>query len=237
MPAASLFARPSPSIPARPNAAILALFLPARRVPADTFVMGTLIFLLAVSGAPLDADCTPQFAPLETGTSSGASTLQFWRKAEAGDWGGTGWLGWDLKSGRALRLVSGESDRLQPVELIVRDRPKDFPDDDENVTVQAIPDVTFAVRCVRGLTAGPIQTLAPSNESLQCAGPFLLTFGARQCGIYLESARDDLSDAQVILTDGLRRQVLYSADGFIDDPHSTSCGRAISIAMANSISS
>ena len=58
-----------------------------------------------------------------------------------------------------------------------------------------------------------------SNESLQYARPFLLTFGARQYGIYLESARDDLFDAQVILADGQRSQVLHSADGFIDDPH------------------
>jgi len=99
--------------------------------------MGTLIVLLALTG-PLQAlACKPQFAPLETGTSSGTSTIDFWRKEEAGDWGGAGWLGW-----------SWDGDQLRAVELIVRDRANDFAGDDAYVTVQSQPDVTFAVRCI-----------------------------------------------------------------------------------------
>jgi hypothetical protein len=62
--------------------------------------------------------CKPQFAPLETGTSSGTSTIDFWRKEEAGDWGGAGWLGW-----------SCDGDQLRAVQLIVRDRANDFAGD------------------------------------------------------------------------------------------------------------
>jgi hypothetical protein len=179
--------------------------------------MGTLVFFLFLGGSAPPAGCKPQLAPLQTGTSSGTSTLDFWRETEAGDWGGPGWLGW--APGIGTLTGSLQSDQLQPVELIVRDRPNDFLSDDKYVTVQAAPEVTFAVRCIPQLKAGPIQTIALANGSLQYEGPFLFTFGSRQYGIYLQSARYDLADAQVILTDGQRRQVLYSADGFVDDPH------------------
>src|SRR5262249_44654388 len=103
--------------------------------------------LLALTFAPQPPRCKPQFAPLETGTSSGASETDFWRKEEAGDWGGTGWLGW-----------TWDSDTLVPVKMMVRDRPKDSPGlSDDDVYVQSIPKVTFAVRCVSGLRAGKIQ--------------------------------------------------------------------------------
>jgi len=164
-------------------------------------------FALLLTLAAPQGSCKPQFAPLQTGSTSGGSTLKFWRKEEAGAWGGAGWLGW-----------TWDSDTLQPVELIVRDRPKDSPDDD-SVTVESVPDVTFAVRCLSALTAGPIRTTTIVNRSLQYDGPLIMTFATRQYGLYLESSREDLSDAQVIFTDGRRKQVLYSADGFTDDPH------------------
>lgn len=46
-----------------------------------------------------------------------------------------------------------------------------------------------------------------------------ISLGRREYGLKLESAQESLSDAEVILTDGDRTQVLYSADGFADDPH------------------
>jgi hypothetical protein len=167
--------------------------------------MATFALLLLLAAAP--PDCKPQFAPLETGSSSGASTLEFWRREEAGAWGGSGWLGW-----------TWEIARLQPVELIVRDRPKDFPDDD-SVTVQSRPDVTFAVRCIPQLRAGPIVSAGIANWSLQSDGPLRVTLGARKYELSMQSARDDLTDAQIVFTEAGRRQVLYSADGFVDDPH------------------
>jgi hypothetical protein len=46
-----------------------------------------------------------------------------------------------------------------------------------------------------------------------------MSLGRRQYQVGIRSAREDLFDAQVILTDGNRTQVLYSADGFADEPH------------------
>jgi hypothetical protein len=102
--------------------------------------------------------------------------------------------------------------------LIVRDRPKDFPDDD-SVTVQSRPDVTFAVRCIPPLRAGPIVSAGIINWSLQSDGPLRVTLGARKYELSMQSARADFADAQIVLTEGGRRQILYSADGFVDEPH------------------
>ena len=168
--------------------------------------MGTLALLLMLASAR--PDCSPQFAPLETGSSSGTSTLAFWRKEEAGAWGGSGWLGWKW-----------DDARLQPVESVVRDRPRDFPGDDEYVTVQMRPDVTFAVRCLPQLSAGPIESTGVASWSLQSDGPLRLTLGSRNYEVSMQSARTDLTDAQIVLTGEGRRQVLYSADGFVDEPH------------------
>ena len=170
--------------------------------------MGTLAFLLVLVGAPQAVTCKPQFAPLETGTSSGTSTIDFWRKEEAGEWGGAGWLGW-----------SWDGDQLRAVELNVRDRPNDFAGDEAYVTVQSQPNVTFAVRCIRQLSTGPIVSARIANWSLQSDGPFRVTLGRQEYQVYIESARADQADAQIVLTEGGRRQVLYSADGFVDEPH------------------
>jgi len=156
----------------------------------------------------VQGECKPQFAPLETGTSSGTSTIDFWRKEEAGEWGGVGWLGW-----------SWDDAELRPVELIVRDRPNDFAGDDENVTVQSQPDVTFTVRCVPQLKTGPIVSAGIANWSLQSDGRLRVALGSRKYEVSMQSARDDQTDAQIVLTEGGRRQVLYSADGFVDEPH------------------
>ncbi len=170
--------------------------------------MGALLFLLALTGAPQGPACTPQFAPLQTGTSSGTSTIDFWRKEEAGEWGGAGWLGW-----------SWDGDQLRAVELDVRDRPNDFAGDEEYVTVQSRPDVTFAARCIPQLRTGPIVSAGIANWSLQSDGPLSVTLVGREYQLYIESARADQADAQIVFTEGGRRQVLYSADGFTDEPH------------------
>src|SRR5262245_29491132 len=106
--------------------------------------MATLALVLAFLLPPQSA-CVPQFAPLSTGSSSGASTLPFWRKEDAGNWGGGGWLGW-TRDGNAL----------VPLTLVVRDRRKERPDDDDYVSVEKSTDVTFAVRCIPVLRAGTI---------------------------------------------------------------------------------
>jgi hypothetical protein len=169
--------------------------------------MPTLLFL-ALTTLPPQAACTPQFAALETGSHSGASKVPFWRKEQAGEWGGKGWLGWTWK-GQTLR----------PVRLIVQDRTKHRADDDDEVNVVAVPDMTFAVRCIPGLRAGRIPTTRVLNESLVRERPLEMSLDRRQYQVGIRSAREDLVDAQVILTDGDRTQVLYSADGFADEPH------------------
>src|SRR5688500_240277 len=104
------------------------------------------LFMLTVLGPTPQAGCTSQLAPLHTGTSSSASTLPYWRKEQAGDWGGGGWLGWTL-----------DGEVLVPVTMMVRDLPKRRTDDDDNVTVKAVPDVAFAVRCLPVARSGPIR--------------------------------------------------------------------------------
>lgn len=151
--------------------------------------------------------CTPQFAPLETGSSSARSPLMFWRKDQAGDWGGDDWLGW-----------THEGDTLVPVTLIVRDLPKERPDDEDEVTVESIPDVPFAMRCVDVSTAH-VQRAAVVSHDLLYSGPARITLGSRRYGLQVRSSRADLSDAQVILSDGERTQVLYATGGFADEPH------------------
>ena len=165
------------------------------------------LLLMALAGTPEQKDCRAQFAPLTTGSYSGDSGVPFWRKSEAGDWGGPGWLGW-----------MDDGDRLAPVQLTVRDRPKEFPDDDDNVTVVSAPDLTYAVRCIPRLSAGPIRSLG-GNHELDYNGPLTLSIGPRRYELRLQSAREDQADARVVLSDGRDMQVLYSADGFIDDPH------------------
>jgi hypothetical protein len=169
--------------------------------------MATLTFLLALALGRPQPECKPQFAPFSTGSHAGPPGLPFWRRDEAGDWGGSGWLGWSSTSGS-----------LHPVRVIVRNRPKDN-DSDDDVTVERIPEVTYAVRCVSQLRAAQIETSTLATDSLEPNRPVQISLGRRRYELRLQSSRDDLSDARVILTDGARSQVLYSVDGFADEPH------------------
>ena len=89
----------------------------------------------------------------------------------------------------------------------VWDRPNDFAGDDEYVTVQSQPDMTFAVRCLPQLTTGSIVSAQLANFSLQSDGPLSVTLGRREYRLSIESARTDQADAQIVLTEGGRRQV------------------------------
>lgn len=170
--------------------------------------MVVITFLFALVASTGQARCTPQFAPLNTGSHSAASILPFWRKEEAGGWDGGGWLGWTWKS-----------DALIPMTLTVRDRQNDHPDDADEVTVDAVPDMAFAVRCISDLRPGPIRQAAVVNHELNFDGPLRISLGERRYELRLRSRRGDLSDAMVMLTEGRRTQMLYSAEGFVDDPH------------------
>jgi len=152
-------------------------------------------------------ECTPQFAPLTTGSSNSRSHLKFWRKHEAGGWGGDGWLGWTY-----------DDDALVPVTLNVRDWPEERGDEEDEVTVESIPDVTFAMRCIAVPTLH-IRSVGVVNRSLHRGEPLRLSLGEKEYQLTLRASREDLTDAKVILSDGHRRQVLYATDGFVDDPH------------------
>src|SRR5688572_28962233 len=78
------------------------------RCRSDNYPMTSFILLAVLTTVPPQVVCKPQFAPLTTGTHAGASSLPFWSREEAGDWGGDGWLGW-----------TWNSETLQPVRLIV----------------------------------------------------------------------------------------------------------------------
>ena len=181
--------------------------MPSQNESSDNQGMATFVFVLALLALPPQDGCTPQFAPLNTGSSSGASSLPFWRKEDAGAWGGSGWLGWTWMS-----------NALVPLTLVVRDHRSDGPSEPE-VTVEKTSDVTFAVRCVRGLQAGTIRSADVVNHRLTSDGPLRVALGTRRYEIQLRSTRADLSDATVILSDGRQTQELYSADGLVDDPH------------------
>ena len=171
--------------------------------------MTVLFLLLALTSTPQPPRCKPQFAPLETGTSSGASETDFWRKEEAGDWSGSGWLGW-----------TWDGDALTPVKMIVRARPKDLPGlSDDDVYVESIPQVTFAVRCVSGLRAGKIRSAGVVNHELLSSGSLDVSLGKARYQIRVEARDPAAADAKVILAHAGRTQVLYSAGEFPDEPH------------------
>ena len=103
--------------------------------------------------------------------------------------------------------------------MVVRDRLKDSPGDQEEVTVESFPKVAFAVRCMPGLRAGRILSAAVTNHDLDSDGPLTATLGARPYVLRLQARDPDRTDATVVLSHEDRTQVLYSAGGFVDDPH------------------
>ena len=159
------------------------------------------------SAPPQSRKCSPQIAPLHTGGFSGASDLPMWRREEAEPWRGGGWLGWKT-----------DGDVLRPVQFVIRDAPAAIEDYAE-LTVQSVPIVDFAVRCIQGLRAGPIRSVVTEERDLIYDGPLTVDLENKQYKIYVKSARKDLSDTRVLLTQGAKSQVLYSANGFVDEPH------------------
>jgi hypothetical protein len=172
--------------------------------------MDVVALLLALAAQPTAASCTPQFAPLESGTYSGTSRTPYWLKQQAGDWGGGGWVGWSWYGGK-----------LEPVTMTVRGRPRDTNDEQEleTVSVDVSAPVAFAVRCIPGIRAGRMHSAAVTNERLRPRHTMRVSLGSRWYSLHLDTSREDMADAKVIFADGERTQVLYSADGFADEPH------------------
>jgi hypothetical protein len=182
----------------------------ARFVGAGFLVATTAMQASAPPAAIVSTDratgCTPQFAPLTTGSSNVKTPLKFWRRDEAGEWGGDGWLGWRY-----------DEDALIPVSLSVRELPKERSDDESEVTVESSADVTFAMRCIDVPTLH-IRPAGIVNHSLRYREPLHIALGERQYQVALRGSREDLTDAKVILSQGNRAQVLYSTEGFVDEP-------------------
>ena len=163
--------------------------------------------------------CTPQLAALTTGTSSSLSKFPTWRKHEAASWRGEGWLGW--------RDVGNT---VQSVRLRIEDIPKQNPEDDEEVMVESIPQVDYAVRCVAGVRPGTLLVGRRDrdndpvlNDSLLSTRRLGISLGEQKYELRLESTQESLADARITLSDGAHTQVLYSAEGFADDPHFEVC--------------
>lgn len=169
-----------------------------------------LLLVVALASVGQRTPCKPQFAPLNTGASSAASDLDHWRKEEAGSWAGKNWVGWTY-----------DSTRLVPVELIVRPlTDKDDVHEEDRVTVEWRPKkLSFAVRCMPTVRAGPMESAPVVNHELHFRGPVEIALGKRRYTVRLDRSREDLTDARVVLTEGTVSQVLYSTDGFVDDPH------------------
>ena len=169
-----------------------------------------LLLFLALASMAQPIPCKPQFAPLDTGTSSAETELNHWRKEEAGSWAGKNWVGW-----------TRESTRLIPVELIVRPlADRNNVHDEDRVTVEwRSKTLSYAVRCIPTVRAGRMESAPVVNHDLQFSGPLEIALGKRRYTVRLERAREDLTDAKVILSDGAVKQMLYSTGGFVDEPH------------------
>ena len=186
----------------------------------DTSPMTTAFLVLLLINLPQGKPCTPQLATLTTGSHSGISKLPFWRKAEAGPWKGEGWLGW-----------SHDGDALQPVRLKLTDLPRRSADDDDEVTVDAAPKVDYAVRCLPAIRPGrlavgrrhfdnhPVVNDSLLSDSLLPDRRLGITLADRKYEVRLEATNESLDDAKVVLSDGRQTQVLYSVDGYADEPH------------------
>ena len=139
--------------------------------------MAILLLFLALASVAPPIPCKPQFAPLDTGASSGETELDHWRKEEAGSWAGTNWVGWTHKS---TRLVS--------VELIVRPlADKDNVHDEDRVTVEWRPKtLSYAVRCIPMVRAGRMDSAPVVNHDLEFSGPLEIALGKRRYTVRLD---------------------------------------------------
>jgi hypothetical protein len=79
--------------------------------------------------------------------------------------------------------------------------------------------LSYAVRCIPMVRAGRMESAPVVNHDLEFSGPLEIALGKRRYTVRLERAREDLTDARVMLSDGTLTQMLYSTDGFVDEPH------------------
>jgi hypothetical protein len=189
------------------------------RQEAEIFFALLLGVLLATTSSRAAAaqegpsDCTAQLAPLaNTGSSRSGSDLRTWSRQEAQSWRGEGWLGWNANGEKldSLRLSVTDISAAGTAEL---------PPEYDEAAVDVVPNVDFAIRCVAQLRAGPIHSATLAGDGSLFRGPLDISLAGDRYRIRVESAGEDFSDSKVVLSLGARSQVLYSADGFADEPH------------------
>jgi len=116
------------------------------------------------------------------------------------------------------------------VRLRIEDIAQQNPDDPEEVAVESVPRVDYAVRCIPGVRPGVLRlgrrdrdNYPVLNDSLLSNRRLGISLGARKYELRLEGTQESFADARIILSDDRHAQVLYSADGFADDPHFEVC--------------
>lgn len=122
--------------------------------------------------------------------------------AEVRRWPQSGWVGW------------GTGEEARAVKLRVSERVPGCEEDQQDVRLQTSPvEMSFAARCV--IQPGKIVSIALESGSLEPDRPLKLTLGATRYQIVARS------DGNVILSAGKKKQLIYSAGEFVDDPHFT----------------
>ena len=109
---------------------------------------------------------------------------------------------------------------LQPVRLVVRDRPKRFPEDDDAVTVESLPKVTLGGQVHSGSTCG--QDPQRRRRQPRSAPPGAIGYFARKATVPVAPSGEGPISRRRQGHPGPRRTntgVVLSADGFADDPH------------------
>ncbi len=110
--------------------------------------------------------------------------------------------------------------------LNVKDLPKQAEDDDEEVTVESLPHVDFAVRCIPAVRPGRLEVGRRQVDKHPVTNELLdldshrhlgIALGNRNYELRLERAKKSVADLKVVLSFGRQTQVLFSTDGSADD--------------------
>jgi hypothetical protein len=181
--------------------------------------------LCATSSPEISLPGYPEESPIDNPQwpAAGGPRIPTWPKALQLDegpagapaWSGTGWVGW-----------KHWGTTLHPVRITVRDHPKLYEDDIEEVAVEHTPDVDYAVRCIPAVRPGML-TIARrrydnngvTSENLAPKRPLGISLGTRTYEIRVESKVDTFENATVVLSDGSRTQVLFTVNDHPDEPH------------------
>jgi hypothetical protein len=126
------------------------------------------------------------------------------------------WLGLFLNDTGAGRVV--------PIDLALGQRGGGCADDAVVVNLRSKPDGALYAISSSVLRPGAVTTVRmdyPVSLSAGGDSEVNLLHGQRRYTLRREGVKADLTDARVTLSDGQETQLLFAADGFVDDPHFT----------------